>query len=184
MGRYTLEIMNGERAERLFKATAEVEGYSVTKSSKYINMAEHIDFYLKSMSGLYDFSVDVKSRKKSERSSHWYADQEVWVEFHNVKGADGWLYGEADKIAFERNNDFVIVPREALAKLCEKIVIPRFVHTAGEALYHIYQRKGRKDVISKILMTDIIKEIENIMYWNKIDEEVQPPAKKTDNKKK
>ena len=131
-------------------------------------MAEHIDFYLKSMSGLYDFSVDVKSRKKSERSSDWYEDQAVWIEFHNVRGLDGWLYGEADKIAFEREKDFVIVDRVELTKFCEKAVAPIFVKNVNEALYKIYRRKTRKDVISKVLMTDIVDDIENIIYWNKV----------------
>ena len=91
----------------------------------------------------------------------------IWVEFHNVAGKRGWLYGEADKIAFEREKDFVIVDRIALTKFCEKAVAPIFVASAGEALYKIYRRKSRKDVISKVLMSDIINDVDNILYWNK-----------------
>jgi len=129
MGKYALELKHGEEAEETFAELAELNGYIVEESTNYSNIVEHIDFYLVSKRGLADFSVDVKARKKSRRNDTWYDDQMVWIEFHNVAGKKGWLYGEADKIAFERNNDFVIVPREALAKLCEKIVIPRFVHS-------------------------------------------------------
>ena len=78
------------------------------------------------------------------------------------------MYGEADKIAFERENDFVIVDRKDLTKFCERAVAPIFVKSPAESLYKIYRRKTRKDVISKVLMIDIVDEIENIIYWNKV----------------
>jgi len=47
-------------------------------------------------------------------------------------------------------------------------VAPIFVKNVNEALYKIYRRKTRKDVISMVLMTDIVDDIENIIYWNKV----------------
>jgi hypothetical protein len=168
MGKYALELKHGEEAEETFAELAELNGYYIEESTNYSNIVEHIDFYLASKRGLDDFSVDVKARKKSRRNNTWYDDQMVWVEFHNVAGKKGWLYGEADKIAFERKNDFVIVDRVALTKFCEKAVAPIFVKNVNEALYKIYRRKTRKDVISMVLMTDIVDDIENIIYWNKV----------------
>ena len=167
MGRHSLETEHGEKAEKLFRDIAIQEGYSVKKSTRYSNIAEHIDFYLTSKRGFDNFSVDVKARKKPSRDATWYEDQEVWVEFHNVAGKKGWLYGEADKIVFEREGDFVIVPRVELTKFCEKSVSPCFVKSANEALYKSYRRKNRKDVISKVLMADIVENVENIIYWKK-----------------
>ena len=167
MGKYSLELKHGEEAEELFAELAENNGYIVTESTKYSNIVEHIDFDLVSKNGIDEFSVDVKARKKARRGDTWYEDQMIWVEFHNVAGKRGWLYGEADKIAFEREKDFVIVDRIALTKFCEKAVAPIFVASAGEALYKIYRRKSRKDVISKVLMSDIINDVDNILYWNK-----------------
>tara|TARA_R100000988_G_C4003496_1_gene170775 strand:+ start:594 stop:1121 length:528 start_codon:yes stop_codon:yes gene_type:complete len=168
MGKYALELKHGEEAEETFAELAELNGYHIEESTNYSNIVEHIDFYLVSKRGLDDFSVDVKARKKSRRNNTWYDDQMVWVEFHNVAGKKGWLYGEADKIAFERKNDFVIVDRMDLTKFCEKAVAPIFVKSVNEALYKIYRRKTRKDVISMVLMTDIVDDIENIIYWNKV----------------
>jgi hypothetical protein len=168
MGKYALELKHGEEAEETFAELAELNGYYIEESTNYSNIVEHIDFYLASKRGLDDFSVDVKARKKSRRNNTWYDDQMVWVEFHNVAGKKGWLYGEADKIAFEREKDFVIVDRVALTKFCEKAVAPIFVKNVNEALYKIYRRKTRKDVISMVLMTDIVDDIENIIYWNKV----------------
>ena len=167
MGRHALEMDHGEKAEKLFRDIAIQEGYSVKKSTRYSNIAEHIDFHLTSKIGFNNFSVDVKARKKPSRNATWYEDQEVWVEFHNVAGKEGWLYGKADKIAFEREDDFVIVPRFELTKFCEKSVAPFFVKNAKEALYKSYRRNNRKDVISKVLMADIVDNIENIIYWKK-----------------
>ena len=58
--------------------------------------------------------------------------------------------------------------RIELTKFCEKAVAPIFVKSVEEALYKIYRRKTRKDVISKVLMTDIIDNVDNIIYWNKV----------------
>ena len=168
MGKYTLELKHGQEAEETFAELAELNGYIVEEATSYSNIVEHIDFNLTSRQGISDFSVDVKARKKSRRGDTWYVDQMIWVEFHNVAGKKGWLYGEADKIAFEREKDFAIVDRKDLTKFCERAVAPIFVKSPAESLYKIYRRKTRKDVISKVLMIDIVDEIENIIYWNKV----------------
>lgn len=167
MGKYALEEKHGKKAEDRFEELAIDSGYEVTQSSNYDNMAKHIDFYLQHSKGIECFTVDVKARKKSTRSDSSYNDELVWIEFHNVQGRNGWLYGEADKIAFEREDDFVLIPRVGLAKFCEKAVAPFFVKNSTDAVYKCIQRNGRKDVISKVLMSDIIENVDNILHWKK-----------------
>ena len=84
-------------AEDNFKKEAIKRGYKIKKSDSQSDMYKHIDFYMSSEDGP-PFSVDVKGRKKAARKSNSYDDVYTWVEFNNVRGNKGWLYGEADYI--------------------------------------------------------------------------------------
>ena len=156
MGRYPLEKQQGLRAEVCFKGLAERRGYTVIQTSAASNMREHIDFILARDDEPDKTAVDVKARKKVSRSSNEYDDENVWIEFNNVRGNPGWLYGKADKIAFERAFDFVLVDRESLREYCEATVSPVLVKSTEEAIYKSFQRKGRKDIISRVPMKDIM----------------------------
>lgn len=112
----------------------------------------HVDYFS-------DFgSVDVKARKRINRSDDSAQDELVWLEFKNVQGRVGWLYGKADWIAFERVLDFILVKRADLAELGEKLCdLETRVGSGSEALYKGYQRKGRHDLLSIVKMSDILK---------------------------
>jgi hypothetical protein len=106
--------------------------------------------------------VDVKSRKKVKRADDKFNDELVWIEFANVQGRKGWLYGSSDIVAFERESDFLLVGRKPLAKLCERLCdLSQLNIAASMPLYTGYQRKGRKDLLSLIKITDIINEIKH-----------------------
>ena len=156
MGEYPLEKQQGKRAEVCFKGLAERRGYTVIQTSAASNIREHIDFILARDDEPDKTAVDVKARKKVSRYSDEYDDENVWIEFNNVRGNLGWLYGKADKIAFERAFDFVLVDRESLREYCEATVSPVLVKSTEEAIYKSFQRKGRKDIISRVPMKDIL----------------------------
>lgn len=60
-----------------------------------------------------DIRYDVKDKKKLNRSDDETSDV-VWLELQNVRGDRGWLKGDAHKIAFLADNQFLIVDREKL----------------------------------------------------------------------
>ena len=103
--------------------------------------------------------------KRSTRSSSKVSSDFIWVEFTSVNGKPGWLYGkDPSHIAFERDNDFIMVKTNDLASLCEsKVDLKNIVNSPSEALYRAYTRKGRKDVISKIKMQDLFEIKSSIM---------------------
>lgn len=102
-------------------------------------------------------SIDVKSRKRVARNDADVQDDLVWLEFKNVQGNLGWLYGEADWIAFERAEDFVMVKRHDLALMAEKLCdVGARVSVGRDALYKGYQRSGRKDLLSIVKMSDVL----------------------------
>ena len=101
------DMKRGRKSEICFNGLAERRGYTVIETSAASNMREHIDFILSRDDSPDKIAVDVKARKKTSRRSDNYDDENVWIEFNNVRGKPGWLYGKADKIAFERAFDFV-----------------------------------------------------------------------------
>ena len=113
--------------------------------------------------------IDVKARKRINRSDDSAQDDLVWLEFKNVQGKVGWLYGKADIIAFERCKDFVLVSRELLAELGEKLCdLEDLVDRGSDALYKGYTRRGRHDLLSIIKMSDIL-EIEHEIWEKDVD---------------
>jgi len=153
----------GQNAEKSFSFCAEARGFKVTKSS-FNDEMNHIDFYIQSPENV-KVSVDVKSRKKINRADDKVNDDLIWIEFKNVQGRNGWLYGKADFICFERENDFIMVNRKSLAKLSEKLVDTSLINVHRSApLYTGYQRKNRKDLLSLIKITDIIDNIKHIIF--------------------
>jgi hypothetical protein len=112
----------------------------------------HVDY-------ISDFGkIDVKARKRVARKDANVQDDLVWLEFKNVQGKFGWLYGKADWIAFERDEDFVLVKRHDLALMAEKLCdVGDRVAVGKDALYKGYQRSGRKDLLSIVKMSDILK---------------------------
>mgnify|MGYP003650210632 FL=1 len=144
----------GLKTENLFEEVAKKENFIVLKSSLSEDRYKHIDFFLEQ--DHFKYSVDVKARKKTNRDDAKVNDEWTWIEFKNVLGRKGWLYGEADYIAFERADDFLMVNRENLVKFCEdKVDLETMVSRAYQAEYKVYQRQGRRDLITRIRMDDL-----------------------------
>jgi len=103
-------------------------------------------------------TIDVKARKKINRSDNSEQDELVWLEFKNTAGNRGWLTSDVDFIAFEREEDFVLVRRQSLCQMAiDKCNLDDKVSRGSEALYKGYQRSGRRDLLSIIKMEDILK---------------------------
>ena len=150
----------GDKAEKLFASALAKAGLSFREAS-FQEEISHIDFFILKDSAP-PVAVDVKARKKIKRSDTETNDNLIWVEFQNVAGRRGWLYGKADLIAFEREENFILVNRKLFARLCEKLCdITKLNEDVRMPLYTGYQRAGRKDIVSLIKMTDII---DNIKY--------------------
>jgi hypothetical protein len=156
--------ISGERAEDLFEQMALKNNLKIKKATQRQQLS-HIDFILTNEKGQ-NFFLDIKARKKISRTSQDFSDDLVWIEFKNVAGNDGWLYGASDYIVFERENDFVIVSRKNLVLLCERIVSNIKVDKSKDCLYKRYSRKDRKDEISLIKMKDILDNIK-VSIWQK-----------------
>ncbi len=144
-------LERGDQAEELFLKLISSKGYSYKKSSKSEDINEHWD-YLIEKDGK-SWKVEVKAMKRIQRTDNDVQDEWIWIELHGVRPNErGWLYGsKADIIAFEMKDSFIIVRREHLIELVERIVdFDSQANFTREAKYKIYQRPGRPDKITLI----------------------------------
>ena len=148
----------GRRAEDSFARLAIQHGFKVTASSEKGNIDEHFDCVIERDGKSH--KVDVKSIKRKSRGDKELQDEFLWVELHSVrKDNKGWLYdGKADLIAFELTRSFRLVDRLELIALVEKLVdFDEKVASPKEALYKVYSRKSRSDLLTMIKSEDLLR---------------------------
>jgi hypothetical protein len=148
----------GQRAEDSFFDLAKKKGWEISAASKRGNIDRHFDYVIKKDDKM--FRVDVKSIKRVARKDAKTQDEFIWIELHGVREKDtGWLYGgKADLIAFELSRSFRIVDRLELITLVEKLIdITAKVSTSRDALYKVYTRKSRPDLLTLIRSDDLLK---------------------------
>lgn len=146
----------GDKAVVLIEKMASAKGYKVEKASKQEDIKDHFDYrFLKNDKTI---KVEVKAMKRISRSDEDGQDIWIWVEFKNVQGNLGWLYGKADYVAFELQDYFLFVDREDLVKVSESVVdMSDVVKKPFQAKRKCYHRKNRPDeLVAMIHLTDII----------------------------
>ena len=158
-------IQSGLGAEQIFDQIAESKNLEVKNARRRENIHKHIDKYITQESETW--SVDIKARKKTSRSDSSAQDDWIWIEFQNVKGNNGWLYGEADNIAFETQDSFVIVDRNSLVDYVENAVdMGKPVRKSFLAKYKTYRRAGRNDLLTMVELSKIVENC-NHFVWEK-----------------
>ena len=146
----------GRVAEIRFLRAARNRGLLVKKSSHTEDMHDHVDYWLALKDGG-RWGVDVKGNNLPD---------EIWIEFKNVSGEKGWLYGGAFLIAFDMPEEggFAIVDRHELAFFCEKHVKNEVVSNKRDAYLKKYTRKNRGDSITMLKLHDI-KTLVSYRVW-------------------
>jgi len=154
----------------LFLVTAGKHGYvPVDKNLKRISegtecvtdredMQEHVDVHLHNFNTDHTILVDHKGRKFL---GPW-SDEVKLVEYKNVNGHPGWIFGKADYFAFQHIDHFLMVRKETLLNITNylrtfKLITDLNYSRLSENLYHTYSRTnwGRVDECVYILTQDI-----------------------------
>ena len=158
-------LQTGLGAEQLFDQIAESKSLEIKNAKRRENMQKHIDKYVTENGETW--SVDIKARKKTSRSNSQAQDDWIWIEFQNVRGNAGWLYGEADRIAFETQDDFIVVDRSSLIDYVEDVVdMGKSVKYSSQAQYKTYRRAGRNDLLTMVELSEIKKNCKHFV-WEK-----------------
>ncbi len=162
---YIKSFSEGNSSEDQFNALAQNKGFSTRKSTRSEDIYKHIDLFL--IKNGKTISFDVKSAKRSNRHTGKQNDCAVWVEFKNVSGNAGWIYGGQDYIAFDFIDHFVIVKTIELRDFLTEIFCKegRMVERVSDAYFNLYQRKNRKDLITRIDRESLL--ILNHRIWYK-----------------
>ena len=146
---------SGNEAEILFKKLMESKGYLVEETSKKDQFANKGDFVC-TKDGKEEW-YEIKGRKRINRQDSEFNDKLVWIELQKVNGNPGALYGSFSKFAFQfTENAFIIVGRDELQKLVESKLQNIKVTHASDALYKLYQRWQRNDLLSLIKFSDLL----------------------------
>lgn len=120
-------------------------------STKEQDMYEHWDVKID------DIKYDVKALRKINRNNNSDVNEFFhWIEIRNVNNKDGWLYGGADKFAFETKDNWVIVDKIKLQQLINPLFL-NIQYTNKPEPFKLYQRKNRKDVLILIETIDLVK---------------------------
>lgn len=140
----------GQRVEKEFIKLLKQRDPNYRKANRE-EQFRHIDYFT-------NFgTIDVKARKRTNRSDANLQDELIWIEFNNTAGGEGWVRGITDIIAFERERDFVLVKRNYILGMAQvKCDLSKRVTNSRDALYKGYQRKGHKDLITMVKMDDIL----------------------------
>ena len=161
-------IQEGQESELKFAQLAKMRGFLVEPATG-MEQIDHVDFHLTSEEedGTMTAMVDVKARKRINRNDSEFNDEWLWIEFKNVSGKLGWIHGVADFIAFETKDSFILSYRKELCDWClDHVDIKNTVKNAQEAEYVAYSRKGKQDLIARILTEDVIR-LPHSQVWKK-----------------
>jgi hypothetical protein len=127
-----------QEVERKFAGAIDMFN-SVSFANMEEDISEHWDVKI-------DLKVDVKAMRKVNRTDDHPNENIHYVEFKNVHGDRGWLYGKADYFAFETQSYYIMVPKirlqEFVAKKC--------------ASKEFSIRQGRKDLITMVKTIDLM----------------------------
>lgn len=132
-------------------------GGTIVVASQEEDVKDHVDFWWTKPNGE-RVGVDVKGMRKKSRSDLRPDNDITWLEFRNVLGEVGWLYGKAKYLAFRRIGLTVFVDRLKLVQYAENLVRGKQVVDVRPTLCGIpYTRKrwGRNDITVMVSLDDI-----------------------------
>lgn len=135
------DIIRGKNAEKEYaKLYSGIEDFNnIEFSTEKEDIHQHWDVKINGV------KIDVKAIKKENENIHF-------VEFKNVLGKKGWLYGDADGFAFETKDYWVEVVKEDLQEMIHDKCIDK---VKGWDFYEIASRPGAKDLFTKVKTIDL-----------------------------
>lgn len=132
--------------------------YKLRRSTKFEEIKLHYDYVveIKNRNKLTYSRIEVKSMKSKSRGKP-VDPNVIYLEYKNVAGGPGWIYGASDYIAFEQPKCFILVSTKDLLNFAEnKINEMKLVKKSG--IYNtLYSRKNRNDLVGCFMLNDILR---------------------------
>ena len=175
----------GETAEQMYEKAVKAQGKSVRKASRYEERVQHIDRWIgdkrwrpnknQTMRDKPQIRVAIKAMRIVSRSSDEPQSEWLWVEFKNVSGGSGWLYGDATLLATEVEEGFYLLYLKSLRSWAEhKVNRKEKVTNPNHAYYKSYSRRNRDDEMSLINLQEFIEWYEQasgkpVLFFPKVE---------------
>lgn len=142
---YSNFVFNGKKSEDEF----------AKHFQEVVNASENQDKYEHWDKGVVT-RVDVKSLKRISRN-YEINENYHWLEILNINGNKGWVYAEKPLFfVFETFDYWVVVEKGRLQDFIKQRVKKERVLIPEQALYKLYGRKDRKDLITLVKTIDLI----------------------------
>lgn len=144
-------------ANAAFKAVCYKAGWKISELSSNQDMFKHVDYMVHMPKHGKTFSVDIKGDKE-------FSATHALVEVRNVRGDDGWVFGEAQFIAFQVGEEFRLVKRADLVNILEIKGMRNKAFPSGRqvdkrecpcAAPNYYRRAGRADLVTYFEWSEI-----------------------------
>ena len=158
---------------KAFRQKIRDRGWIFKQSTREEDMHDHVDchVFVKDMGRVVrHMKIELKGRKYNCRANEGKREHRCqYIEFLNVNGDKGWLFGEADYIAIEGDSKFYLIERKAMITFCEDLFgvdlkqslkniekdLSKHVWSTQPALHKLYRRRNRKDLVTQISMSDV-----------------------------
>ena len=143
-GHIEYSINTGKKGEENFRLACKLNNLQYVEATDKENI-KHVDFYVLGL------GVDVKGYKNAHK------DGFLIVEFRNVNGNAGSCSekSNADLLAFQFEDYFLIVRKDELLNYCRKEVKNEYVSEFKDCYKKLYTRKDRKDLMTKLHVSDL-----------------------------
>lgn len=156
-------VVAGESAEKAFDKAIKAKRMQGRNASRHEQIVLHIDRWIspkrwipnfakgQTISDKPEWSVEIKAMKRISRASSSPQSKWLWVEFKNIDGGPGWLYGAAVFLATEVEDGFYLIPLKSLRSWSElQVDRTARVTKPHHAKYKSYTRRERQDEMSLI----------------------------------
>ena len=114
----------------------------IRRSTKHEEIKLHYDYVIEKETSKY-LRIEVKAMKSRKRGKP-VDPNIIYLEFKNVIGGPGWLYGKSDYIAFEQPKSFILVSRSDLVKFADRMYPRMKMSNRSGVEGTLYSRKNRE----------------------------------------
>jgi len=128
--------------------------YKLRRSTKHEEIKLHYDYVIEKNNSDY-LRIEVKAMK-SRRRGKPVDPTIIYLEYKNIIGGPGWLYGKSDYIAFEQPNSFILVFRNDLVEFGNKMLPKMKLVNKSGIEGTLYSRRNREDLVGCFDLSDII----------------------------
>lgn len=155
----------GTQAEQSFETIIESSPDTFGGYRSATNKEErfgHFDYVVDEFYGVKNARVEVKATKAPSRGQQ--ADSTIlYIELRSVGGHPGWVFGQADFIAFQLNDGFVVFKRPELAAYTRQRTTS-FIRAKKSGIPNtLYGRPERNDLVAILNTNETTNSLRN--FW-------------------